>query len=139
MQASAVSATTGAGRSPSVGDPMRGLEIEDFLKLMITELQNQDPLNPMDNHQILQQIGSMREIAATGRLTDTLEAVLLGQTLANATSLIGKQIEGLTDSGDKVSGVVDKVTVADGQPRLHVGNQTIRLKNVRLILPGEPG
>ena len=45
---------------------------------MITELQNQDPLNPMDNTQMLEQINQIRQIGATDKLTSTLDSVLLG-------------------------------------------------------------
>ena len=46
---------------------LRDVDIYDFLTLMITELQNQDPLNPMDNAQMLEQIGQIRQISATSQ------------------------------------------------------------------------
>src|SRR5687767_16024523 len=96
---------------PSNNDALRDLDMSEFLKLMISELQNQDPLNPLENAEILQQISQIREIGATGRLTETLEAVLLGQNLTSATSMIGKTVEALADDASTVKGVVDKVTV----------------------------
>ena len=41
---------------------LKDLDINQFLQLMIAELTNQDPLNPMDNTQLVQQIGAIREI-----------------------------------------------------------------------------
>ena len=52
---------------------LRDLDLNEFLQLMITELQNQDPLDPMDNSEILQQITQIREISATDSLQETLE------------------------------------------------------------------
>ena len=49
-----------------------------FLKLMITELQQQDPLNPMDNKDMLNQIAQIRAVGASDQLTKTLNSVLLG-------------------------------------------------------------
>lgn len=115
-------------------DALRDLDMSEFLELMITELQNQDPLNPLENAEILQQISQIREIGATGRLTETLDAVLLGQNLTSASSMIGKTVEALSDDAKTVRGVVDKVTVTDGDPRLHIGDKAIRLKNVKEIL-----
>ncbi len=116
-------------------DALRGLDIDSFLDLFIKELQNQDPLNPMDNSQILQQISQIREVGATDKLTDTLESVLLGQNLSSATSLIGKQVVAMDDDGNEITGEVEKVTVANGEPTLHIGNNEIKLTNVREILP----
>jgi flagellar basal-body rod modification protein FlgD len=116
-------------------DALRGLDMDQFLKLMISELQNQDPLNPMENTEILQQISQMREIGATSKLTDTLDAVLLGQNLTSATSMIGKTVEALSEDAETVRGVVDRVTVTAGDPRLHIGDQEIKLKNVKEVLP----
>ena len=44
--------------------------LDDFLKLMIAELQNQDPLDPMENSEMLQQLSQMRSIGATDKLTE---------------------------------------------------------------------
>jgi flagellar basal-body rod modification protein FlgD len=115
-------------------DALRDLDMDQFLKLMITELQNQDPLNPLENAEILQQISQIREIGATGRLTETLESVLLGQNLTSATSMIGKTVKALSDDAKEVSGLVDRVTVTEGEPRLHIGDKAIRLKNVKEVL-----
>jgi flagellar basal-body rod modification protein FlgD len=115
-------------------DALRDLDMDQFLQLMITELQNQDPLNPLENAEILQQISQIREIGATGRLTETLESVLLGQNLTSATSMIGKTVKALSDDAKEVSGLVDRVSVTDGETRLHIGDKAIRLKNVREVL-----
>lgn len=123
---------TGAGSSNALEE----LNTSQFLDLMIAELQNQDPLNPMDNAQMIEQIGQIRQIDASSRLTTTLDAVLMGQNLSSASSLIGKKISGLDADSKKVEGKVDRVTVTDGVPKLHVGAKTVSLKNVGEILPG---
>ncbi len=105
-----------SGSSNSIDD----LNLDDFLKLMITELQNQDPLDPMDNEQLVSQIGEIRSIGATDKLTQTLDAVLLGQNLTSATSLIGTRITGLSDDNQSVDGLVDRISVTNGQPKLHL-------------------
>lgn len=114
---------------------MQELDVEQFLKLMIAELQNQDPLNPMDNAQMIQQMGEIRSIAATDKLSTTLETVQLGQALASASSLIGKNISGLSDKSAQVNGKVDRVSVVDGVPKLHIGSDVVSLSNIREIVP----
>ena len=50
--------------------------------------QSQDPLDPMDNDQMLNQISQLRSIGATDKLTNTLDSVLLGQNITSSTALI---------------------------------------------------
>ena len=120
---------------------LRQLDMDNFLQLLITEMQNQDPLSPMDNSEILQQISQIREISATNQLSDTLQSVLLGQNMATASSLIGKRVNALSDTTENVEGVVDRISIeAEGEEdappvlRVHVGDQRIRLENIRQIV-----
>jgi flagellar basal-body rod modification protein FlgD len=96
------------------------VDIDDFLKIMITELQNQDPLNPLENDELIQQISQIRSVGATEKLTQTLDSVLLGQNVSSATNLIGAEIDGLSDDNENVTGVVEHVSVANGTPKLHL-------------------
>jgi flagellar basal-body rod modification protein FlgD len=142
---------TSGQQSSDANAPLRNLDLDQFIKLMVTELQNQDPLNPMDNSQILSQISQIREIEATDKMSKSLDslltsqsAVLLGQGLANAGTLIGKKVSGLmetkVDDGDPdtkdevttetVTGVVDRVSIEDGNAVLHVGDKYFPLNKL---------
>ncbi len=112
------------------------LNLETFTKLLVAELSNQDPLSPMSNSEIMQQISQIRAIEADMKLMSTLESVLLGQNVATASSLLGRTVKGLVD-GREITGVVERVSIAGGVARLHVGESTIDLKNVSEILPRE--
>jgi flagellar basal-body rod modification protein FlgD len=105
-----------AQQNTLVGNSIEDLDLDVFLNLMLTELQNQDPLNPMENDELLNTISQIREISANDKLSETLESVLLGQNVATATSLIGTEVEGLTDSGRRVTGEVRNVVINDGEP-----------------------
>jgi flagellar basal-body rod modification protein FlgD len=111
------------------------IDISQFLKMMLTELQNQDPLNPMQNSQIMQELGQMQQITASNKLTSTLDGMALGQSLSNATSLIGKNIDGIDDSGNPAAGVVSKVSISNNTAKLYVGSQVLSLNNVQDVLP----
>ena len=125
----------------ATGGDLRDLDLNSFLQLMITELQNQDPLDPMENSEILQQMSQIREISATDKLTDTLDAVLTGQDLSTASGLIGKQIKALSDDSQEVSGVVERVSLSASdeegggrQLKIHGGAHEVSLKNIREIV-----
>jgi flagellar basal-body rod modification protein FlgD len=114
-------------------DAWSQVDLDDFINLLVTELQNQDPLDPMNNQEILQQVSQIREIESTQRLTETLESVLLGQNVATAGNLLGQTIVGLSDSNEQVSGEVDAVTIQDGTVKLHVGEHAVDLGNLMEI------
>jgi flagellar basal-body rod modification protein FlgD len=140
----ALPATSTIPPSPSSQYGSGGLQdadIDEFLKLMIAELQNQDPLNPLKNNEMLQQLNEIRSISATDKLTDTLDAVLIGQNVSTASSLIGKEIKALTDAGNNIQGIVGRVSVSVGgdeeskSVRVHIGEESVALNNIREILP----
>src|SRR3954462_4646515 len=112
--------TAGASDNSGTTDAINNLDLGSFLTLMIKELQNQDPLNPMDNSQMLTQLSEIRQVGSTDKLTSTLNSVLLGQNISSATNLIGANVTALSDDKQQVSGVVDKVSITDGVPKLHV-------------------
>ena len=82
----------GSAASSTTSNAFNDIDLNVFLELMITELQNQDPLNPLENDELLAQISQIREVGATDKLTQTLDAVLLGQNVSSATNLIGADV-----------------------------------------------
>jgi flagellar basal-body rod modification protein FlgD len=122
-----ITPATAANSSPNsafTADAINDLDLGTFLKLMITELQNQDPLNPLDNKDMLAQLSQIREVGATDKLTKTLDSVLLGQNISSATNLIGADISAISDDGQSVVGFVNRVSIDKGVPKLHVDNET---------------
>lgn len=116
------STTNTSNSSGLTADAINDVDLSTFLKLMITELQNQDPLNPMDNKDMLAQLSQIRSIGATDKLTKTLDSVLLGQSLSSSTSLIGTNVAGITEDGESFNGWVTRVAIDKGVPKLHVEN-----------------
>jgi flagellar basal-body rod modification protein FlgD len=136
---SSVNSPTDTTKKPK---DLKDLDINQFLQLMIAELTNQDPLNPMDNNELVQQIGSIREIAATDKLSTSLELVQSGQSLTTASSLIGKTVKALSDENENIEGVVERVSIEVDEDdnskrtyRVHVDGKDIDLRNVREVLP----
>ncbi|MCC9645329.1 flagellar biosynthesis protein FlgD [Rhodopirellula sp. JC740] len=125
--------------SGGTNDGYNSLDTDSFLKLLINELQNQDPLDPVDNAQMVQQIGQIREIGATDELTETLGNLSNSQQLVTASGLIGRTVTGLADDQTNTTGVVDKITVETNEDnetrsvKVHVGQKTMQIENIREI------
>ena len=122
------------------GKGLNDIDLTDFLKLMLTELQNQDPLNPTDNAALLRQVGELRGISSNDQLVSTLKGFSNTQELTTASSLIGRTVKGLDNAAKEVTGAVTSVSVKiDEKDRnkrevqVHVGDQIVDIKNVREI------
>jgi len=134
-----ISTPLSAASDKNVHD-LKDLDINQFLQLMVSELTNQDPLNPLDNTQLVQQLGELRSIAASDQLTTTLHSMQTQQSLTTASSLIGKTITALNDDGSNVTGEVTSVSVEVDQKdntkrtyKVKIGDQSIDLQNVREV------
>jgi flagellar basal-body rod modification protein FlgD len=97
-----------ATTTPSAASVNRFSEMssEDFIKIIFTELTNQDPFQPNDSNALLQQLNSIRSIESDMAMTDKLDALVRDNQLAGASNMIGKYVSGLSDANDPVSGIV---------------------------------
>jgi len=80
--------TSTAGTAGSMGE-------KDFLKLFTTQLQNQDPLDPVKNEAFVAQLAQFSQLQATTTMSDTLKSYvdsMAGQQMLNSANMIGKQV-----------------------------------------------
>ena len=136
-----VNNSSSSSGAKSGGNGLADVDLDQFLGLLITELQNQDPMNPMDNAAMLNQISQIREIGSTNKLTDTLSNLAVGQELSMASSLIGKEVTALDSNSKDVKGVVSSVAVqTDSKDKnnrtvqVHIGDSIVDIKNIREIV-----
>ena len=113
------------------------LKTEDFIKMMITQLQNQDPMEPAKNQELLAQMSQIGQLQSQTTLTDSLKSMVLQNNLGAAGNLIGKQVEGAGPQGEEVSGLVNSVRVEEGSVYLELDNgKTLELTKVFNIAEG---
>ena len=103
--------------------------------MLVTELQNQDPTQPMSNTDLMNQVSQIQSIESNQQLTSTLQSVALGQSIASAGSLIGATVTGTGRNSKQVTGTVNSVSISNGSATLNVGSSTITLSNVTQIAP----
>lgn len=89
------SATAAAAQNIAATQDLLADTQERFMTLLITQLQNQDPLNPMDNEQITSQVAQLSTVTGINQLNQTLLALSgqldMSQSM-QAAALIGKEI-----------------------------------------------
>ncbi len=132
---SAAGSAASTSSSSATSDRMQSLTVDDFTKMLVTELQNQDPTQPMSNTDLMNQVSQIQSIDANQQLTSTLQSVALGQSIASAGSLIGATVSGLDAKGNQVNGTVNSVSISNGSATLNVGSSTLPLNNVTQISP----
>jgi flagellar basal-body rod modification protein FlgD len=80
-------------------DTLGGISGEDFMKVLIKQLQFQDPLKPMDNEQMVQQMATIRELEMNTSLSNKLAQLTDQQRFGAAAALIGRHVKGtMTDA-----------------------------------------
>lgn len=126
-----------ASSTSSSGSSFEDLGVEDFLKLMIAELQNQDPLNPASNTDMLNQLNQMRQITSNDKLSNSLDAILLGQSVATASNLLGKTVTGTNQLDEEITGTVDRVVFEDGVAKVYIGNNALEVNSVTEIVSAD--
>jgi flagellar basal-body rod modification protein FlgD len=160
-----VSATNNAANLLATsGKSSQSIDTEDFLKIMITELTNQDPLEPMSNKDLIDQMSGIQQIQSTQTMTDslgsmvnkfgdiatqmgtfldsqkstlsTLDKLMTQQKLSTASQYIGQTVSGINADGKATSGRVASVSINQGQIFLTLeSGEQIDMNNLSKLEP----
>ena len=125
--------------NPVIAEPSDISDSQAFMKLMIEQLKNQDPLNPLDSSEFTVQLAQINSLEQLITLNETMDRYFSTGRLAEATTLIGRAVEGFDANGVYVSGEVESVEMIEGEPLLHVGDQLLLLEQVVVVEAAEDG
>ena len=111
----------------------------DYMKLLVTELQNQNPLEPMDNTEMASQLAQFSQLQQLESMNSSFKSVLATAERTYASSLIGKVVsfraQTESDIEDITSGTVEKVVNEDdGKVALVVNDYTLALEDVISVM-----
>lgn len=107
---------------------------DEFIKVMLAQLQQQDPLNPSDSDQLLTQMSQIKQLESNTQLMNTLTDTSLKQSIGSAGNLIGSYCVGLDESGSSVEGIVTSVAIQNKNVYLELNDgSTLPLNNVMNI------
>jgi flagellar basal-body rod modification protein FlgD len=100
-----------------ITNPSASLGLQDFMRIMLTQLAYQDPLKPMDNQQFMSQIAQFTTLQQSQQLNEKIDQLLSIQSAVQSIGLIGKTVDVEATSGP-LSGTVTGLAFADGAPQL---------------------
>ena len=96
-----------------------GIGLQDFLKILLTQLNYQDPLKPMDNQQFMAQIAQFTTLEQTQQLNGKIDALLTTQASLQSVGLIGRTVDISTSTGT-VTGSVVGLSLSGDTPSISV-------------------
>ncbi len=106
-----------------------GIARDQFLQLLVAQLQNQDPLNPVSDTDFIAQLSQLSQLESLQSLDANFGQVLRLQQLTSGTSLVGKTVTYTVDGAER-TGAVSAVAVNNGEFQLTVGTDTVPLNQV---------
>lgn len=109
-----------------------GAARDEFLTLLVSQLQHQDPLDPVPQHEFLGQLAQFSTLEGIENLNTTFSNMLKLQQLTEGATLIGQTafFGSPTGDGSVISGVVDSAKVVHGNLHLGVGDYEVPIESI---------
>lgn len=128
---SGVSSTGSNGSDSALTKATSSLDRDAFLKLLITEMRNQDPMKPMEDKDFIAQLAQFSSLEQMQKMNTGFDLFAKSSSANQSFAMIGKSVDYLdAESGTSVSGKVNSVSFLDGFPVLNVGTAQVEIGNV---------
>jgi flagellar basal-body rod modification protein FlgD len=129
--------------APQASTLSQQLGEDAFLKLLTTQLQNQDPLKPMDDTQSVAQLAQFSAVQSTNELKSSFASFQSNFAVMQSAGLIGKTVAAQSNDGNgnatTVNGTIKTISIVDGTPEFTLvdakGNLLVNGRGVPLQLP----
>src|SRR3954463_3392412 len=102
-----------------------GLDQDAFLKLLMAQMQNQDPLAPTDSSQMMSQMAQFTSVEQLTNLSTSMTALQMNQDFAGSVSLIGRSVTYKAADHTQVTGTVTAVTAGKNGALLTVDGKQV--------------
>lgn len=109
----------------------QGLGRDDFLKILMTQLENQDPTSPMEDKEFIAQMAQFSTLEQMTNMTEEFSALGEGLAAGRAVSMLGKQVT-IASDGRTVEGLVNAVT-GGAAPQIEVNGEQFSINDVQRI------
>ena len=125
---SATTATGGITSTDSVTNNSQALNQQDFLQLLVSQMENQDPMNPQSNTDMAAQMAQFTSLTQSSAMSASL-------AMMQANSLIGSTVTLQVDPKTTATGAVQGVVLQNGTPEILVNGTTYLLSQVTAVAP----
>lgn len=94
--------------------------MEDFMKILLTQLTYQDPLKPMDNQEFMAQMAQFTALEQSQQVNDKMSVLVANQAALQSIGLIGRTVDLTTTQGAALSGTVSALSLSGESPSITV-------------------
>jgi flagellar basal-body rod modification protein FlgD len=115
--------------------PIKTLDQQDFIKLLVAQMTQQDPLNPKSDLEMIPQMVSFTQLEQSKSMQSDLAQLRAEQQLLRANSLLGRTVEIQDGNGARITGQVSAVQMEEGTPKLVVNGRRFDLAQLSSITP----
>jgi flagellar basal-body rod modification protein FlgD len=125
------------GNGPAAGAATvsgEGLGRQDFLQLLVTQLRNQDPLNPIGDREFIAQMAQLSALEATNDLAGQVRQMVSNQQQLSALQLVGHKVEYQDAAGKATQGTVTGVRLDGSAPLLLIDQHEVPIDQVQTVL-----
>ena len=112
-------ATPAVNPTPNVTSAS-GLNLNDLLTVLLTELTNQDPLKPVDNTQFMAQIAQFAALDSTQQMSQNIQQLVALQAITQTAGLLGRTVSALNASGTTITGKVTALNLSNNTPQMDI-------------------
>ncbi|HET7770534.1 MAG TPA: flagellar hook capping FlgD N-terminal domain-containing protein [Chloroflexota bacterium] len=136
-QTMGLGAAPGSTQKKTLDGAPNGLGKDDFLKLLLAQLSNQDPLKPLEDKEFIAQLAQFNTLEQMQQMNTHMLDLLAGMSLAEGSNLLGRFVEAAG-----VSGTVNSVNMVGGKAQITIstadGDVQVALTQVTRVLQAEP-
>ncbi len=134
----AAAATNAPKAKQSLDGTANGLGKDDFMKLLLAQMGNQDPMKPMEDKEFIAQLAQFNSLEQMQQVNTHVQELVASQALTEASLLLGRTVEAFGSNG-VINGVVSSVSVISGKPMLTVGSEQVAISDVTKVLGAVAG
>ena len=106
---------------------------EQFLELLVTQLQNQDPLNPITNEDFIAQLAQFSTLQGITDLNTSFGSMLKLQQLTQGASVLGRSATFTDSSGLLQTAQITALSISNGDIQFLAGDETIPIDRVQQV------
>lgn len=117
----ATRAAASSGGTPAPAKPAGVLGKDDFLKLLVGQMRNQNPMQPTGDNEWISQMTQFSVLEQITNVATQTTALTDEQRTTRTLALIGKTVTYLDDQGAAQTGAVERVALTSDGPRLTIG------------------
>lgn len=120
--------------APESSTPSNELGKDEFLKLLVTQLKYQDPLDPVDNKEFIAQLAQFSSLEQMTNLNEGFQSLVQSSTVLQSSSLLGKNVEIFDpNQGIQTEGSVQEVLFQEGGVQVMVNGQIFDVNTVSKV------